>query len=128
MVKTKRNIKNNRTDFYRELLLQIERKHPTTYIRVKDSIAPSRIISKSFAVISTPISTTAVIARNLGIPKSTLYCWTREFKEHGESSFPGSGHLKPSNEEIYRLKKQLAEMTMERDILKKAAAIFLKAK
>lgn len=68
------------------------------------------------------------VARNLGIPKSTLYCWTREFKEHGESSFPGSGQLKPCNEEIYRLKRQLAEMTMERDILKKAAAIFLKAK
>ena len=68
------------------------------------------------------------IAENLGIPKSTLYVWVQEFKQSGEGSFPGSGQLKPCNEEIYRLKKQLAEVTMERDILKKAAAIFLKPK
>lgn len=68
------------------------------------------------------------VAQNLGIPKSTLYVWVQEFKEHGEDSFAGNGQLKPCNEEIYRLKKQLAEVTMERDILKKAAAIFLKPK
>ena len=68
------------------------------------------------------------IATNLGIPKPTLYSWIREFKEHGEDSFHGSGLIKPCNEEVYRLKKQLAEVTMERDILKKAAAIFLKPK
>lgn len=68
------------------------------------------------------------VARNLGIPKATLYHWVREYKEHGENSFPGSGQLKPCNEEVYRLKKQLADVTMERDILKKAAAIFLKPK
>lgn len=68
------------------------------------------------------------IARDLGVAKSTLYMWTQEYKKHGEDSFPGSGLLKPSNEELYRLKKQLADVTMERDILKKAIAIFSKAK
>jgi len=68
------------------------------------------------------------VAKDLGIPKATLYYWIKEFQEHGEDSFPGSGLLKPCNEEIYRLKKQLADVTMERDILKKAAAIFLKPK
>ena len=68
------------------------------------------------------------IAKNLGIPKTTLYCWVEEFKEHGEKSFPGSGTLKPCNEELYSLKKQLADVTMERDILKKAVAIFSKPK
>jgi transposase len=68
------------------------------------------------------------VAQNLGIPKFTLYLWVQEFKEHGEDSFPGNGQLKPCNEGIYRLKKQLAEVTIERDILKKAAAIFLKPK
>lgn len=68
------------------------------------------------------------VASNLGIPKATLYSWVREFKENGEDSFPGSGLLKPCNEEVYRLKKLLADVTMERDILKKAAAIFLKPK
>lgn len=68
------------------------------------------------------------IAQNLGIPKSTLYAWVIEYKKDGENSFPGSGILKPSNEELYRLKKQLADVTMERDILKKAVAIFSKPK
>ena len=68
------------------------------------------------------------IAKNLGISKSTLYAWIQEYKENGEDSFPGSGILKPCNEELYRLKKQLADVTMERDILKKAVAIFSKPK
>ena len=29
------------------------------------------------------------VAQNLGIPKSTLYGWFQEFKEHGEDSFLG---------------------------------------
>jgi transposase-like protein len=68
------------------------------------------------------------IAKDLGIPKSTLYSWIEGFKEHGESGFNGSGKLMPCNEEIYRLKKQLADVTMERDILKKAVTIFSKPK
>lgn len=68
------------------------------------------------------------VAKNLGIPTSTFATWVKEFTENGEDSFPGSGKLKPCNEEVYRLKKQLADVTMERDILKKAIAIFSKPK
>jgi len=68
------------------------------------------------------------VSSNLGIPKTTLYTWVEEFKAHGEDSFPGSGSLKPCNEEMYKLKKQLADVTMERNILKKAVAIFSKQK
>ena len=68
------------------------------------------------------------LADDLGLSKSTLHSWIQEYKVHGEDSFPGSGTLKPCNKELYRLKKQLADVTMERDILKKAAAFFLKPK
>ncbi len=68
------------------------------------------------------------IANNLGIPKSILYTWVREYKEHGEESFPGSGSIKPCNEELYRLRKELADVKQERDILKKAVAIFSRPK
>lgn len=68
------------------------------------------------------------LGQDLGVPKTTLAGWIKEFKEQGEDSFPGKGKLLPCNEELYRLKKQLAEVTMERDILKKATAIFLKPK
>lgn len=64
------------------------------------------------------------LAYDLGIPPTTLSTWIKEFKEHGEESFPGSGKLKPCNEEIYQLKRELASVKQERDILKKAIAIF----
>jgi transposase-like protein len=68
------------------------------------------------------------IATDLGIPTSTLATWIKEFKDNGEKSFPGSGILKPCNEEMYQLRKELADVKQERDILKKAVAIFSKAK
>lgn len=68
------------------------------------------------------------VAENLGIPVSTLSGWVKEYEQHGEQSFPGSGKIKPCNEEYYRLKKELDDVKMERDILKKAVAIFSKAK
>lgn len=68
------------------------------------------------------------VAENLGIPTSTLYTWIQEYKINGDNGFQGSGTVKTSNEELHILKKQLAEMTMERDILKKAVAIFSRPK
>lgn len=68
------------------------------------------------------------VAEGLGIPRSTLNGWVKEYEEHGEESFPGSGNIKPCNEEYYRLKRELEDVRMERDILKKAVAIFSKAK
>ncbi len=59
------------------------------------------------------------ISKDLEIPMSTFSGWIKEFESHGEESFPESGKLKPCNEEIYLLKKQLADVAMERDILKK---------
>lgn len=70
----------------------------------------------------------ACIAQDLGIPLTTLAQWVKQFKEHGESGFPGSGALLPCNEELVRLRKELADVRQERDILKKAVAIFSKAK
>ena len=68
------------------------------------------------------------VAESLGIPVSTLSGWVKEYEQHGEKSFPGSGKIKPCNEEYYRLKKELDDVKIERDILKKAVAIFSKAK
>ncbi len=68
------------------------------------------------------------VAEDLGIPMTTLAQWAKQFKEHGEESFPGSGSLTPCNEELFRLRKELADTKQERDILKKAVAIFSKTK
>ena len=68
------------------------------------------------------------VAQDLGVPLTTLAQWAKLFKEHGEEGFVGSGILMPCNEELFRLRKELANMKQERDILKKAVAIFSKAK
>ena len=74
------------------------------------------------------IKSLAKISADLGVPIATLAGWVKEFKENGEESFPGTGTLKPCNEELFRLRRELADVKQERDILKKAVAIFSKAK
>jgi len=44
----------------------------------------------------------------------------------GEHAFPGKGRLKPQDEELRRLKRENERLRRERDILKKAVAIFSK--
>lgn len=68
------------------------------------------------------------IAEDLGIPNQTLYQWIKDYEVDGEEGFRGKGNVRPSNEELYFLKKELADVKMERDILKKAIAIFSKQK
>ncbi len=64
------------------------------------------------------------IARDLGIADSTLHHWCKQFSEHGEQAFPGSGHQSPQEEEIRHLKRENDLLRQERDILKKAIGIF----
>jgi transposase len=53
----------------------------------------------------------------------------REAETHKGASFPGQGNkiLTEEQKEIARLKKELRDATLERDILKKAVSIFSKS-
>ena len=67
------------------------------------------------------------LARELGIKRTLLYRWRDQLNTKGKAAFSGSG--RPRNEqlsELAKLKKELREVTEERDILKKAAAYFAK--
>lgn len=64
------------------------------------------------------------VARDLGIADSTLHHWCKEYTEAGSQAFPGSGHQTQQEEELRRLKRELEVTRQERDILKKALAIF----
>jgi transposase len=55
-----------------------------------------------------------------------LYKWREKYIEDIAQAFPGKGRLKPADEELRRMKRALADVTQERDILKKALAIFSK--
>jgi len=50
--------------------------------------------------------------------------WVRDYKQEGDQSFPGKGQIKSSEEELRALRKELLHVRQERDILKKAVAIF----
>ncbi len=67
------------------------------------------------------------IARDLGIRTELLYRWKKEYLNDQNHSFPGTGHLQdPEEEQIRKLERELRSVTEERDILKKAVAIFSK--
>ena len=65
----------------------------------------------------------AEIARELGVPRNRLYKWQKDVATHG-GLFPGSGRQAEPAAELARLKRELARVTEERDILKKAAENF----
>ena len=68
----------------------------------------------------------AQAARDLDLHENVLRKWVRELSGDPEHAFPGQGQMKPEQAEIARLKKEVAKLRMERDILKKAAAYFAK--
>jgi transposase len=66
------------------------------------------------------------VAHGLGIHENLLHTWKRKHKGNPSGSFPGKGHLKPEEEELKRLQKENANLKEDREILKKALAIFSK--
>ena len=62
------------------------------------------------------------VAEDLGIHPNMLGNWRRQYLRDG--SFPGKGHVRAEDKEFQRLKREYAELKEERDILKKALAIF----
>ncbi len=73
-----------------------------------------------------PDRTVADVAENLGIGKDILYRWRREQHAKEGLAFPGNGReaLTSQQQRIRDLEKRLKDAEMERDILKKAMAIF----
>lgn len=66
------------------------------------------------------------LSKELGISENTIYGWIGEYKKRGANAFPGSGNLKPEDEEMRRLRRENADLREENEILKKAAAYFAK--
>ena len=62
------------------------------------------------------------IADELGIGGGVLYRWRRQLEEEGVQAFPGNG--KERDKELAGLRKENAELREEKEILRKAIAIF----
>jgi len=68
------------------------------------------------------------IEADLGITHGLLYKWRGDAQLAGADAFPGHGQVKASDAEMHQLRRELAEVREERDILKKAVAIFSRTK
>lgn len=69
------------------------------------------------------------VAQSLGVGVDLIYRWRREMLGQGHIAFPGQGKEALTDEQrrIRELEKQLKNAELDRDILKKALAIFSKA-
>jgi len=68
----------------------------------------------------------AYTARELGINPNTLYSWINKYSKSPNSNGSKIPIDTRAYDEIMKLKKELARVTQERDILKKATAYFAK--
>lgn len=66
----------------------------------------------------------AQAARDLDVHENLLRTWMRAVDADVVSPFPGVGQQKPEQAELTRLRREVARLKMERDILKKATAFF----
>ncbi|TSB24808.1 transposase [Psychrobacter sp. YGAH215] len=64
------------------------------------------------------------VANSLGIGKTTLENWVYKYRKEQQGVMPSEGKaLTPELRRIQELEKQIKQLKMERDILKKASAL-----
>lgn len=68
------------------------------------------------------------ISDELGISPNTIHNWRKAYREGKYDGPDTTPRFKPEELEMRLLKKELARVTMERDILKKAIGYFAKEK
>ncbi len=64
------------------------------------------------------------LEKELGLAPGQVYRWRKELHIDGKHAFPGNGN--PRDEELARLRAEVSELREQRDILRKAVAIFSK--
>lgn len=88
-----------------------------------------RKFSREFKIEAVKLVTERGVAvaqacRDLDLAESVLRRWMREAAARPTTAFPGNGQQRAELAEIAALKKEVARLRAERDILKKAAAFF----
>ena len=63
-------------------------------------------------------------SQQLGVSDWALRCWVKAFRESGH--LPAKGQAVPLAEELKAARRELAQLRLENEILKKAAAYFAK--
>ena len=60
----------------------------------------------------------AQAAEDLGVHPTQLRNWVKQLADDPQHAFPGQGQMKPEQLEIAQLKREVARLKAERDILK----------
>ena len=79
---------------------------------------------EALRLLDTSGKSASQIERDLGIGQGNLWRWKRKLTQDGEYAFPGHGRLTPEQERIRQLERENEILRQQRDILKKAVAIF----
>jgi len=82
----------------------------------------------AIALADEPGRSSHSVEQSLGIGQGLIGRWRKQMEKDGELAFPGNGveALTPDQKRIRELEKKLADVEMDRAILKKALAIFSK--
>src|SRR5690606_20965129 len=89
-----------------------------------------RKFDDSFKIMAVDLSvvrgSVAEVARELDLDPSLLSKWRRNPRYNGNKVLPDNPKISPEEQELRILRKRLKDAELERDILKKAIAIFSK--
>ena len=94
---------------------------------------PRRTFSREFKIEAVRLVTEqgeslSQVARDLDLDRKMLRRWKDELAAEEADAFPGKGRLSPEQEQIRAMQRKIERLEMERDILKKAVAIFSEPK
>jgi transposase-like protein len=64
------------------------------------------------------------VSQQLGVSDWALRCWVKAFRDSGH--LPAKGQVVPLAEELKAARRELIQLRLENEILKKAAAYFAK--
>jgi transposase len=91
--------------------------------RIPNAVYTKELRDEAVKLVTEQGLTIPDVGRRLSIPKSTISYWVREEKKGKLSSLGSSKkNLTETEMELARVTRELAQVKMERDFLKKAAA------
>jgi len=95
--------------------------------RIPNAVYTKELREEAVKLVTEQGLTIPDVGRRLSIPKSTISYWVREERK-GKLASVGSSRktLTETEMELARIKRELAQVKMERDFLRKAAAYFAK--
>jgi len=79
---------------------------------------------EALRLLETSGKSAAQIEHDLGVGPGCLSRWKHQSSRDGDAAFPGHGRVMPEQERLRQLEHENAVLRQERDILKKAVAIF----